>query len=63
MQLSSFHNEFTFCLTYVIHYGMVIISNDVSYLWQMVRTRAIEDAMFDIPEGSAGRGCGCGHAP
>jgi hypothetical protein len=28
----------------------------------MVRTRATEDAALDIPEGSAGRGCGRGQA-
>jgi hypothetical protein len=32
---------------------MVTISSDVSYLWQMVRTRATEDATFDIPKGSS----------
>jgi hypothetical protein len=42
---------------------MVTISNDVGYLWQMVRTRSTEDAMFDIPEGSAGRGRGHGQVP
>jgi hypothetical protein len=31
-----------------------------SYLWQMVHTRATDDDMLDIPEGSALRGCGCG---
>jgi hypothetical protein len=25
----------------------------------MVQTRATEDAMLDIPEGSAGHGCSC----
>jgi hypothetical protein len=29
----------------------------------MVRTRATEDATADFPEGSAGRGRGCGQAP
>jgi hypothetical protein len=38
------------------------ISNGVSYLWQMVHTRATEDATLDIPEGSVGHGCGCGQA-
>jgi hypothetical protein len=42
---------------------MVTISNDVSYLWQMVLTRAAKDAMFDIPKGSAGRGHGRGQVP
>jgi hypothetical protein len=31
-----------------------------SYLWQMVCTRATEEAALDILEGSAG--CGCGQA-
>jgi hypothetical protein len=29
-----------------------------SSLWQMVHTRTSEDLILDIPEGSAGRGCG-----
>jgi hypothetical protein len=29
----------------------------------MVRTRAIEDAKIDIPEGSVGHGCGHGQSP
>jgi hypothetical protein len=29
----------------------------------MVRTRATEDIVLDIPKGSASRGHGCGHAP
>jgi hypothetical protein len=32
------------------------ISNDASSLWQMVRTRAFEDPILDIPESSTGRG-------
>jgi hypothetical protein len=31
-----------------------------SYLWQMVRTRATDDDVLDIPEGSALRGRGHG---
>jgi hypothetical protein len=31
-----------------------------SYLWQMVRTRATDDDVLDILEGSALRGCGHG---
>jgi hypothetical protein len=42
---------------------MLQISNGVSYLWQMVHTRATEDAALNIPEGSAGRGRGRGKAP
>jgi hypothetical protein len=37
-----------------------------SYLWQIVHTRAIEEAALNIPEESAGCGCGkapCGNAP
>jgi hypothetical protein len=37
-----------------------------SYLWQMVRTKAAEEATLDILEGCAGRGRGqalCGNAP
>jgi hypothetical protein len=41
-----------------------------SCLWQMARTRAAEEAMLDIPEGSGGNGRGrgrgqapCGDAP
>jgi hypothetical protein len=29
-----------------------------SYLWQMVRTRSMDELAFDILEGSAGRGRG-----
>jgi hypothetical protein len=32
-----------------------------SSIWQMVRTRTIEELNLDIPEGSAG--CGCGQVP
>jgi hypothetical protein len=37
-----------------------------SSLWQMVRTRACQDPILNIPESSAGRGRGqapCGNAP
>jgi hypothetical protein len=34
-----------------------------SCLWQMVRLRATDDDMLDIPEGSALCGCGRGHPP
>jgi hypothetical protein len=39
-----------------------------SYLWQMMRTRAFEEPLLDIPESSSCRGCGhgqasCGNAP
>jgi hypothetical protein len=44
-------------------YWIVAISNDVSYLWQMVGTRATEDAALGIPEGSTGHRCGHGQAP
>jgi hypothetical protein len=63
MQLSNFHNEFTFCLTHAIHYTMVTLFNDVSYLWQMVRPRAVEDATYDIPEGFVDHGCARGQVP
>jgi hypothetical protein len=33
-----------------------------SCLWQMVRTRATEDDVLDIPKGSAQRGHGCGQS-
>jgi hypothetical protein len=62
MQLSIFHIVFTFCVAYIIFYWTITISNGVSYLWQMVRTRAIEDVEIDIPEGLADHGHGCGQA-
>jgi hypothetical protein len=34
-----------------------------SYLWQMVRMRATDDGMLDIPEGSTLRGRGHGQPP
>jgi hypothetical protein len=34
-----------------------------SWLWQMVRMRASDDDMLDIPEGSTPRGHGRGHPP
>jgi hypothetical protein len=34
-----------------------------SWLWQMVRTRATDDDVLDIPEGSAPRECGHGQPP
>jgi hypothetical protein len=39
------------------HYDYLMMQ---SCFWQMVRTRATEDDMLDIPEGSAPRGCGHG---
>jgi hypothetical protein len=50
--VKSFHIVFIFCTTYVIYYWIVATSNDISYLWQMVRTRAAVDATLDITEGS-----------
>jgi hypothetical protein len=63
MQFSIFQIVFTFCIAYIIFYWAVTIPNGVSYLWQMVRTIAAEDAEIDIPEGSVGRGRGRGQAP
>jgi hypothetical protein len=63
MQLSIFHIVFTFSIAYIVFYWTVTISNGVSYLCQMVHTRATEDVEIDIPEGSAGRGHGRGQAP
>jgi hypothetical protein len=34
-----------------------------SYLWQMVHTRAAEEAALNIPEGSIDYGCAHGQAP
>jgi hypothetical protein len=34
-----------------------------SYLWQMVRTRATDDDVLNIPVGSTVRGCGRGQPP
>jgi hypothetical protein len=58
----NFHVLFTFYTAHIILYWPVAISNDVSYLRQMVQTRAAEDAALDIPEGSAERGRGRGQA-
>jgi hypothetical protein len=63
MQLSSFHIVFTLCIAASYSIGLLQISNDVSYFWQMVCTRAAEDVMLDIPEGSASHGRGRGQAP
>jgi hypothetical protein len=63
MHLSSFHIVFTLCIATSYSTGLLQISNGMSYLWKVVRTRATEDAALDIPEGSAGRGHGRGHAP
>jgi hypothetical protein len=63
MQLSSFHIVFTLCIAISYSTRLLQISNGVSYLWQMVRTRATEDAMIDILEGSVGYGCGPGQVP
>jgi hypothetical protein len=60
---SIFYIVFTLCFAYIIFYWTVAISNGVSYLCQMVSTRAIEDAALDIPKGSANRGRGRGQAP
>jgi hypothetical protein len=60
MQLSISYIVFTICIAYIIFYWIVAISNGVSYLWQMVCTRAAEDAKLDIPEGSTGHGRGHG---
>jgi hypothetical protein len=40
------------------HYDYLMMQ---SCLWQMVRTRATDDDMLDIPEGTAPRGRGRGH--
>jgi hypothetical protein len=63
MQLSIFYIVFTLCMTYIIFYWTIAISNGVSYLWQMVCIRADEDDVLDIPEGSVGHGHGRGQAP
>jgi hypothetical protein len=57
------HIVFTFCIAYIIFYWTIAISNGVGCLWQMVRTRATEDADLDIPEGSTSRGRAHGQAP
>jgi hypothetical protein len=63
MQLSIYHIIFTLCIATSYSTGLLQKSNGVSYLWQMVHTRAIEDAALDIPEGSTSRGRGRGQAP
>jgi hypothetical protein len=56
---------FIYCI-YLMHSLYHILLDHYDYLmmqsclWQMVRTRATEDDMLDIPEGSALRGCGRG---
>jgi hypothetical protein len=62
MQLPSFHIVFTLCIATSYSTGLLQISNDMSYLWQMVHTRDVEDATLDIPEGSTDRGRGRGQA-
>jgi hypothetical protein len=42
------------------------VTNNASYLWRIVRTRAAEEAALDIHVGSVEHGCGqapCGNAP
>jgi hypothetical protein len=63
MQLSIFHIVFTLCIATSYSTELLQISNGVSYLGQMVHTRAIDDVVLDIPEGSVDHGCGRGHAP
>jgi hypothetical protein len=62
MQLSIFILYLPYAQLTSYSTGLLQISNDVSYLWQMVRTRATEDVVPDIPEGSTGRGRGRGQA-
>jgi hypothetical protein len=57
------HVVFTFYIAYIIFYWTIAISNGVGCLWQMVQTRATEDADLDIPKGSASRGRADGQAP
>jgi hypothetical protein len=63
MQLLIFYIVFTFCITDIIFYWTVAISNGVSYLWQMVYTQATEDATLDFPEASVGHGHDRAQAP
>jgi hypothetical protein len=57
--------SFIYCI-YLMHRLHHILLNHYAYLmmqsclWQMVRTRATDDDVLDISEGSAPCGCGCG---
>jgi hypothetical protein len=57
--------SFIYCI-YLMHSLHHILRDHYDYLmmqsclWQLVRTRAIEDDMLDIPEGSAPHGRGRG---
>jgi hypothetical protein len=63
MQLSIFYIVFTLCISTSYSTGLLQISNGVSYVWQMVRTRPTKDVALDIPEGSTGYGRGFGQDP
>jgi hypothetical protein len=63
MQLSIYHIVCTLCIATSYSVGLLQKSNGVSYLWQMVHTRAAEDVALDIPEGSVSRGHRRGQAP
>jgi hypothetical protein len=63
MQLSIYHIVFTLCIATSYSVGLLQKSNGVSYLWQMVHTRAAKDVALDIPEGSISRGRRRGQAP
>jgi hypothetical protein len=47
---------FTLCKHASYSIGLLHLSNDASYLWQMVHTRSAEESLLDIPEPSAGCG-------
>jgi hypothetical protein len=47
---------FTLCKHASYSTGLLHLSNDASYLWQMVHTRSAEESLLDIPEPSAGCG-------
>jgi hypothetical protein len=55
-----------YCCVYLmhgLHHNLLHCCNYLmmqSYLWQMVCTRANDDDVLDVPEGSAAHGCGHG---
>jgi hypothetical protein len=63
MQLAISYIVFTLCIVYIIFYWTIAISNGVSYLWQMMHTRAAEDVELYIPNGCVCLGRGHGQVP
>jgi hypothetical protein len=49
------------CLMQRLHHNLLDLCKYLmmhNSLWQMLHTRTFEDPILDIPEGTAGRGCG-----